>query len=57
MTSLGSELNITEQTVRAVNMDGAELVDNNFGFDWEKGVTEVTLDPNVQYYWMKVRKQ
>ncbi len=56
MTSLGSALDITRQTVRAVNIEGAELVDNNFGFDWEKGITEVMLDPNVQHYWMKVKR-
>lgn len=55
MTSLGSVLHITEQTVRAVYTDGAELVDNSFGFDWENGVTEVVLDNSVQHYWMKVR--
>ncbi len=55
MTTLGSVLNITKQTVVTVNMDGAELVDNSFGFDWENGITEVTLDPNVQHYWMKVK--
>ena len=56
MTSLGSALDITEQTVGTINMDGAELVDNNFGFDWENGVTEVVLDNSVQHYWMKVRR-
>lgn len=55
MTSLGSVLQITKQTVRTVHTDGAELVDNSFGFDWEEGITEVVLDPNVQHYWMKVR--
>ena len=56
MTELGSSLNINEQTVRAVNIEGAELVDNNFGFDWNNGVTEVTLDPKAQHYWMKVKR-
>ena len=56
MTSLGSGLNITEQIVRTVNIDSAELVDNNFGFDWENSVTEVILDSNVQQYWMQVKR-
>ena len=56
MTSLGSALDITEQTVGTINMDGVELVDNNFGFDPENGVTEVVLDNSVQHYWMKVRR-
>ena len=55
MTTLGTVLPITEQTVRAVNIEGAELVDNSFGFDWAKGITEAELDPNVQHYWMKVK--
>ena len=56
MTALGSNLVFAEQTVSTVNTEGAELVENNFGFDWEQGITEVTLDPAVQHYWMKVKK-
>lgn len=56
MTALGSVLPITKQTVRMVNTEAVELIDNNFGFDWDNGITEVTLDPNVEHYWMKVKR-
>jgi len=56
MTTLGSVLPITKQTVRMVNTEAVELIDNNFGFDWDNGITEVTLDPNVEHYWMKVKR-
>lgn len=52
MTHLGSVLEITEQTVSAVNTENVELVDGNIAFD-----ETVTMDETVECYWMHVRKK
>ena len=57
MTNLASNLDFTEQTASVVHTEYAEIVDNNFGFDLKQGITEVTLDPNVEHYWMQVQQK
>lgn len=56
VTKLGTGLDITSQTAKAVNTEGIEIVRQNFGFDWENGVDTVTLDPAVEHYYMEVLK-
>lgn len=56
VTKLGTNLDFTAQTVKAVNTDGVEIVRQNFGFDWENGVDTVTLDPAVEHYYLEVRR-
>lgn len=56
VTKLGTSLDFTAQTARAVNTDSVEIVRQNFGFDWENGVDTVTLDPNEEHYYLEVRK-
>lgn len=56
VTKLGTNLDFTAQTVKAVNTDGVEIVRQNFGFDWENGVDAVTLDPAAEHYYLEVRR-
>ena len=59
-TTLGSSLNIPEQTVTLVNAQLITIVrdgeSQNFGFDLENGVTTVTLDPATERYFLDVIK-
>lgn len=54
-TRLGSDLDFVDLGASVSNTDPIEITDQNFGFDLEKGVTEVTLDPEVERYYMVVR--
>ena len=54
-TGLGSRLTFTEQRASLSNWEDFRIVDQNFGFDLRRGVTTVTLDPQVEYYWMDIR--
>lgn len=55
-TTLGSNLNFTEQKATLVNTDPILLAEltggQNFGFDLASGVTTVTLDTSVERYFM-----
>ena len=55
-TRLGSNLTFTEQTASICRFEEIEMIAQNFGFDLENGITEVTLDLNQDHYWMQVRK-
>lgn len=55
VTKLGSNLDFTAQTAKAVNTGEVEIVRQNYGFDWENGITEVTLDPDMEHYYLEVR--
>lgn len=54
-TALGSNLTFTGQTATIGNTKWIEIRGQNFGFSLEKGITTVTLDPEVACYWIKVR--
>lgn len=56
VTKLGTSLDFTSQTAKAVNTQNVEIVRQNFGFDWENGVDTVTLDPAVEHYYLEVRR-
>ena len=56
VTRLGSSLSFTQQTARAVNAEGPEIVRQNYGFDWENGVDTVELDPAVEHYYLEIRR-
>ena len=56
-TRMGSALQFTGQTAELKHAEQIQIVDQNFGFDPEKGVTCVTLDPTVEHYWMEVQKR
>ena len=56
-TTLDSTLRFTEQRAGISGWEWVEILDQNFGFDPKQGVTEVVLDPAVEYYWMDLRKR
>ena len=55
-TTLGSNLNFTEQRAVLVNTDPIIITElaggQNFGFDLDAGVTEVMMDPEVERYFL-----
>ncbi|MGM9662449.1 MAG: hypothetical protein ACI3WR_05095 [Oscillospiraceae bacterium] len=55
--SLGSDLRFTAQTACLAGAEQVEILRQNFGFDPEGGVTEVTLDPAQEHYFIEVRKR
>lgn len=56
VTRLGSALDFTALTARAVNTKSAEIVRQNYGFDWKNGISSVTLDPAEEHYYLEVRR-
>lgn len=54
--TLGTALEFTQVTASIVHCDEVELVRQNFGFDLENGVTQVTLDPATEHYYLEVRR-
>ncbi len=56
-TQLGSTLSFTQQSASVRSTDAVEIVANNFGFDPDGGVNDVVLDPEMEHYWMQVKKK
>lgn len=56
VTTLGSALTFTRQTAALEHTDGIEILRQNFGFDLEKGITEVTLDVQQPHYYLELRE-
>ena len=56
-TRLGSTLSFTAQRASVSHTDEIVMGENSFGFDPDRGVTEVALDPAVEHYWMQVMKR
>lgn len=54
-TKLGSDLNFTGLSSSLSHTDPIELGEQNFGFDLENGITEVTLDLNVERYYLEIK--
>ena len=54
-TRLGSNLAFGKITARLENCQHLELAGQNFGFELAKGVTQVELEPETDYYYMEVR--
>lgn len=54
-TRLGTSLVLTEQRASLSETGQIEIVENNFGFDLPAGVSTVTLDPETEHYWMKIK--
>ena len=54
VTKLGSPLTFTAQTASVSHLDWVELLDQDFGFDPEAGVTAVLLDPDRDHYFLEV---
>ena len=55
VTRLGSNLACAAQTATLQDRGQIEIVRQNFGFDLEKGITTVTLDPAEEHYYLEVR--
>lgn len=55
VTRLGSNLACSVQTATLEDRGQIEIVRQNFGFDLEKGITTVTLDPAEEHYYLEVR--
>lgn len=53
-TDLGSNLTFTDISAVLVNGEGIRITGQNFGFDLENGITEVTLDPVQPRYYLEV---
>ncbi|MBR2046237.1 MAG: hypothetical protein IJ958_08910 [Agathobacter sp.] len=56
VTTLASPFTFTKQTASVSNYDSIEILDQNFGFDLENGITEVELNLNEEHYWMDIKK-
>ena len=55
VTALGSNLHFTQQTACLEDRGQIEIVRQNFGFDLENGIKEVTLDLSVPHYYLEVK--
>lgn len=52
----GTRLRLTGVSAEIVNFDGIEITSHNFGFDPDKGVTRVSLDPGTERYYIDIRR-
>ena len=57
VTTLTSPFTFTKQTASITNFDDIIILDQNFGFDLENGITEVELDVKEEHYWMDIYKK
>lgn len=57
VTTLASPFTFTKQTASITNFDDIVILDQNFGFNLENGITEVELDIKEEHYWMDVYKK
>lgn len=55
VTRLGSNLACSAQTATLEDRGQIEIVRQNFGFDLERGITTVPLDPAEEHYYLEVR--
>ncbi len=55
-TSLGSDLTITSQRAALTGSEQIRILDQNYGFYPKKGITEVTLNPEIERYYLVVTK-
>ena len=56
VTRLGSNLTCTEQTATLEDRGQIQIVRQNFGFDLENEVNTVALDPDMEHYYLEVRR-
>lgn len=55
VTKLGSNLPFRSLTASITNYGNMEIVRQNYGFDLSNGIARVSLDPEIQHYYMEVR--
>lgn len=56
LTGAASKLRFSEQTAELLTHGCVEVTEQNFGFDPENGITEVTIDPDAEHLYLNVRK-
>ncbi len=56
VTALGSNLQFKQQIACLEDRGQIEIVRQNFGFDLENGIQEVTLDMNEPHYYLEVKE-
>ena len=54
-TRLGSTLDLTAQTAVLTNTQTIEVVQENLGLDLESGVTQVSLRPDMERYYLEIQ--
>lgn len=52
--TLGSNLNFIRESASVSNTDGIRILSQNFGFDLAHSITQVTLKPETEHYYMTV---
>ena len=57
VTAMGSKIPITTLTAKLKNCEAVEIRDQSFGFDPEKGIYQVTLDPKEPEYYINITKK
>jgi len=57
VTRLGSILEFDTTTARLLNPESIVVERQNFGFDIERGITEVSLDMEIEHYYLEIRGQ
>ena len=55
LTTAGSALTFTRQDVSAVHTEGAALVREDLGLDWENSAAKTALDLDRPHYGLEVR--
>ncbi|WP_191434272.1 hypothetical protein [Flavonifractor sp. An112] len=56
LTQLGSNLTCTQQTAILEDRGLIQIARQNFGFDLNKGIKTVSLDPSTEHYYLEVRR-
>ena len=56
MTTLGSTLEFLKQTATIKNSEEIDIINQNFGFNLEKGITKVELEQQKEHFFMDIRK-
>lgn len=56
VTTLGSNLRFEAQTAEVLGTDNIEIIRQNFGFDLQNGITQVSLEPAAERYYIDVRR-
>jgi len=51
-TTLGSALTFTDLSASVTNTNQIEIIDQNFGFDLDAGITETKLDTSQEWYFL-----
>lgn len=57
VTTMGTQIPMMALTAQLENCDAVEIRDQNFGFDPEHGILQVTLDPKEPEYYINVTKK